>query len=185
MIIQVSTEVLKKFGISANDYLYLYLIDKKEYDILKELNLDVDLESLQTKNLLKIGEDVKSHIIRGELFTFQATPFDQMWGELLSYFPLKVSVSNGKGVRVLRAKDPTALANKQAKKKYQSYINGDVGKHKEVIKCLKTELSIRSKGDTMGYMQMLPTWVNQHTWEKYESLDGEQDSQNSRITRQL
>jgi hypothetical protein len=185
MIVQVSTEVLKKFGISANDYLYLYLLDKKEYDILKQLDLDVDLESLQTKNLLKIGGDVQSHTIRGELFLFNSTPFDQMWGELLSYFPLKVSVSNGKGVRVLRAKDPTALANKQAKKKYSSYINGNAAKHKEVIECLKRELSIRSKGDTMQYMQMLSTWVNQHTWEKYESLDDEPNETESRITRQL
>jgi hypothetical protein len=185
MIIQVSTESLKKFGISANDYLYLYLIDRKEYDILAELNLDIDIESLQTKDLLKIGEDVQSHTIRGELFLFNSTPFDQMWSELLSYFPLKVSVSNGKGVRVLRAKDPTAVANKQSKKKYQVYINGDVSKHKEVIKCLKTELSIRSKGDTMGFMQMLSTWVNQHTWEKYDSLDGEDTQEKSRITRQL
>jgi len=185
MIIQVSTEVLKKFGISANDYLYLYLINTKEYDILTQLSLDVDLESLQTKDLLKIGEDVQSHVIRGELFLHNSTPFDQMWSELLSYFPLKVSVSKGRGVRVLRAKDPQALANKQAKKKYRTYLNGDVGKHKEVIECLKRELSIHADGDNMGYMQMLSTWINQRTWEKYQSLDEPNTKTKSRITRQL
>lgn len=183
MLVEISTESLKEFGISADDYLYLYLLCNKGHDILVELSLNVDLEALQTKGFLKVGETVEDHVVREKFLTKHFTPFDQMWSELLSHFPLKVQDARG-SIRVLRSKDSNAATNAGAKKKYKQYLKGDPNKHKEVIKALENELRIRRDGGTMHFMQMLNTWVNQSTWEKYIGLDADEPSK-GRITRQL
>ena len=183
MVVEISTESLKEFGISANDYLYLHLLCNKGHDILVDLDLDVNLEDLQTKGFLKVGETVEDHVVREKFLTEHFTPFDQMWSELLSHFPLKVADARG-SVRVLRSKDSNAATNAGAKKKYKQYLKSDPNKHKEVIKALENELKIRRDGGTMHFMQMLNTWINQHTWEKYIGLEADEPSK-GRITRQL
>ena len=188
MVLEIDTDILKKLGISADEYLYLYLSCKKASDTLVDLDLKVDLqidlEKLQTKGYLKIGES--HHTIRKEFLDLVQAPFSTMWSELLSYFPLKVKTKDG-SIRVLRAHDADAKTNEKPRIKYEKYINGDASKHSQVIEALKTELEIRKKGDNLGYMQQLSTWVNNHTWEKYIGLDAEEttDSPRGRITRRL
>lgn len=184
MTVEISTEILKEFGISADDYLYLYLLCNKAHDVLVELDLEVDPKKLQTKGFLKVGETVKDHIVREKFLSKHLTPFDQMWSELLSHFPLKVQDTRG-SVRVLRSRDPNAATNAQAKKKYKQYLKSDPNKHEEVIKALVTELNIRREGNNLHFMQMLSTWVNQHTWEKYIGIDADEQPSKGRITRQL
>tara|TARA_R110002074_G_scaffold104413_1_gene225436 strand:+ start:8336 stop:8884 length:549 start_codon:yes stop_codon:yes gene_type:complete len=182
MIIELCTKSLKEFGITADEYVYLHLVQSGSHDVIEDLKLVVRLEVLQTKGLVKLGEGPDQHIVRDRFSSINSTPVDQMWSELLSWFPLKVYVNGG--VRPLRAKDPTASSNNKARKQYKKYINGSVAKHKEVIRCLKVELDQRKKADNLGYMQMLTTWVNQHTWEKYQDLTDTLDNER-RITREL
>lgn len=183
MLIEINTESLVNLRITSDEYLYLYLLHHKAYDILDTLNLNVQHEDLQTKGYIKLGQDVQSHVVR-EKFTSQfTTPFLQMWHGLLSHFPLKVNTKSG--VRILRAKDSMAKANEKARIRYQKYVGNDINKHNEVIKALQTELDIRRKGNGLEYMQQLVTWVNNHTWEKYIGLDESTESGSSRITRQL
>lgn len=182
MVIEISIESLKNFGITADEYLYLSLLQNGSHDVIDSLKLVVDLEGLQTKRLIKLGESPDKHIIRERFSSTTISSFDQMWSELLSHFPLKV-YTNG-GVRPLRAKDPNAAANKTARTKYQKYIKDSVVKHKEVIRCLQIELDERKRTNSLSYMQMLSTWVNQHTWEKYQDLK-EIDTNERRITREL
>lgn len=184
MIVEISTETLQEFGISANDYLYLQLLCNKSYDILVSLDLDVNLEDLQTKGFLKMGENVEDHIVREKFLSTHFTPFDQLWSELLSHFPIKVQSNKGE-VRVLRSIDPSAETNKKAKDKYEKYLRLNPNKHSEVIKALKTELDIKRGSDQMFFMQLLTTWVNQRTWEKYIGIDAEKQKDSRRITRQL
>lgn len=184
MVVEISTESLKDFGISANDYLYLYLIHQKAHDVLVSLSLDVDLEALQTKGFIKLGDKIEDHIVREQFLRKNFTPFEQMWSELVSHFPLKVTDKRG-ATRILRSKDANTATNAAAKKKYRQYLKSNPNKHREVVKALETELKIRRDGDTMHFMQMLSTWVNQHTWEKYIGIDTDEESTDRRITRQL
>ena len=55
MIVEINTEILERFGITADDFLYLYLLHAKSYDCLERLTLNPDTESLQTKGLIKLG----------------------------------------------------------------------------------------------------------------------------------
>ena len=105
-----------------------------------------------------------------------------MWSELLSHFPLKV-YNNGM-MRVLRARDAQAKANAKPREKYRKVVGEDLVKHQFILKCLQNELELRKSTNTLGYMQMLSTWVNNYTWEKYEDISNSSPNE-SRITRQL
>jgi len=182
MTVEINTNILEEFGITADDFLYLYLLHAKSYDCLERLNLNPDTESLQTKGLLKLGEELQDHTVRQMFLDLFQTSFDQMWSELLSHFPLKVY--NQGHMRVLRAKDAAAKANSKAKEKYRKIVGEDTAKHKEVIKGLINELELRKSTNTLGWMQMLPTWINNYTWEKYEDIE-DSSPNDTRITRQL
>ena len=182
MTIEISIKSLKDFGITADEYVYLSLLHSGSHNVIEDLELVVRLEVLQTKGLVKLGEEIKDHIVRAKFSAPNATPFDQMWSDLLSHFPLKVN-ANG-GIRPLRAKDPNASTNQRARKQYKKYINGSVVKHNEVVRCLQVELDHRRKANNLGYMQMLSTCMNQHSWEKYQDLTETSDNER-RITREL
>ena len=111
--------------------------------------------------------------------------FDRMWSELVSHFPLKVMGASG--LRMLRARDANAKTNQKAKRAYERYAGTDKTKHDHVMRCLiKNELVIVSSLALLGYMQQLQTWVNNHTWEKYDTIDNEKSTgSQSRITRKL
>jgi hypothetical protein len=112
------------------------------------------------------------------------TSFDQLWSELLSHFPIRV-YNNG-NTRVLRAKDAHAKANDKAKEKYKKILNGSKMLHDRIIKNLQSELVLRKSSDSLGWMQMLPTWINNYTWEKYEDIEHEgSPEEQRRITRKL
>ena len=182
MIIEINTDILQNFGITADDFFYLYLLHAKSYDCLEQLTLKPNTEALQTKGLIKLGEEPQDHVVRQAFLDMFQASFDQMWSELLSHFPLKV-FNNGM-MRVLRAKDAQAKANAKAKEKYRRIVGEDLIKLQFVVKCLQNELELRKSTNTLGYMQMLTTWVNNYTWEKYEDIETNSPNE-SRITRQL
>ena len=95
----------------------------------------------------------------------------------------EITTSN-RGIRVLHAKDPDAKANLKCKLKYKKIVGDKLYKHKSIIKCLNNQLKIER--DNLGYLQNLETWINNHTWEKYENIN-ENDGRktNKRITRSL
>ena len=63
MIVSINTDILKKFGITADDFLYLYLLYATSYDLITELELKPNTEALQTKGLVKLG--ARSHSTTG------------------------------------------------------------------------------------------------------------------------
>lgn len=182
MIVEINTDILSNFGITADDFIYLYLLHAKSYDCLEQLSLKPNTEALQTKGLIKLGEEPQDHVVRQAFLNMFQASFDQMWSELLSHFPLKV-FNNGH-MRVLRAKDAQAKANAKAREKYRKIVGEDLSKHQFIVKCLVNELELRKSTSTLGYMQMLTTWVNNYTWEKYEDIETSSPNE-SRITRQL
>ena len=70
------------------------------------------------------------------------------------------------------------------KAKYKKIVGDKLYKHKHIMKCLDTQLTIERHN--LAYMQNLETWINNHTWEKYENLDENDTRQETnRITRSL
>lgn len=179
MIIEINTDFLKEHSLSADDYLYLYIIQKNGYEYLQTLTLNPDIDTMLKKGYLELSED--RYIVTETYRSLYTSDFDSMFTELLDTYPMKVQSNRG-NVRILHAKDPRAKANNKSKNKYKKITKSKKAIHEHIIKCLNIQL----KTDDLSYMQNLETWLNNHTWEKYEDISYENKSTDSqRITRQL
>ena len=184
MRVEIDFEVLKDTKMSADDFLYLYIIYRKGFNYLKQLNLKPNVEKLQKDGYVKLSEHPENHTIRQEFIDLFSCDFDQMFAELISTYPMKVTTS-GRGIRILHAKDPDAKANEKSRKRYKKIVENKPYKHKHIINCLNNQLKIER--DNLGFLQNLETWINNYTWEKYENLDENdtKDTSRQRITRSL
>ena len=183
MIVDIDFEVLEQTGMSADDFLYLYIIYKGSYTYLNNLNLKPNLEKLQEDGYIKLGETTDQHFIRQEFIDLFSSNFDQMFAELIATYPIKV-MSPDRGIRVLHAKDADSKSNEKSKARYKRVVQDKLYRHKHIIKCLNIQLTVEKHN--LSYMQTLETWINNHTWEKYENLDeNDTKEQTNRITRSL
>ena len=121
---------------SADDFLYLYIIYRKGFNYLNDLNLRPNLEELQKKSYIKLGETPDKHVIRQEFIDLFSNDFDQMFAELVSTYPMKVNSSMG-GVRILHAANPDAKSNEKCKNKYKKIVGTKVHKHKHIYSTLR------------------------------------------------
>ena len=184
MKVEIDFEILEATNMSADDFLYLYIIYRKGFNYLTQLNLKPNVEQLQVDGYIKLGEQPENHTIEQNFIELFVSNFDQMFAELLDAYPMKVD-SPGRGIRILHAKDPNTKANEKSKNRYNKIINNKPYKHKHIMKCLQIQLKVDS--DSLGFLQNLETWINNHTWEKYENLDENdtKDTTRPRITRSL
>ena len=179
MIIEINTDFLKEHSLSADDYLYLYIIQKNGYEYLQTLTLNPDIDTMLKKGYLELSED--RYIVTETYRSLYTSDFDSMFTELLDTYPMKVQSNRG-NVRILHAKDPSCNANLKAKKKYKRIVGNKLHVHKRIMTCLDKQLEIER--DNLGYLQNLETWLNNHTWEKYADIDETNDT-DTRITRKL
>ena len=184
MRVEIDFEVLSETKMSADDFLYLYIIYRKGFNYLTQLNLKPNIDRLQENGYVKLGELPEDHTIRQDFIDLFVSDFEQMFAELISTYPMKVNSPNG-GVRILHAKDPDAKANDKCRDKYKKIVNDKPYKHKHIMKCLDLQLTLDR--DSLGFLQNLETWINNYTWEKYENLDENDTKDNTRprITRSL
>jgi hypothetical protein len=183
MTIEIDFEILKDTQMSADDYLYLYIVYRKGFNYLSSLNLKPNLEQLQRSGFIKLGESPDQHEIQQAFIDLFTSDFDQMFAELVGLYPVKVETSTG--IRVLHAIDPEAKSNRRTKTLYSKVVNQKKATHNHIMTCLKKQLLVQK--DNLGYLQNLTTWVSQHTWEQYENLseDDTRATTRPRITRSL
>ena len=181
MQVQIDVNLLVENGISADDFLALYAIYRKGFKTLDKLKLNPNWDDLQSKGYIKLGDSVEKHIIRQEFIDLFSSDFDQMFAELISTYPMKVSTN--RGYRILHAADPNCKSNQKAKAKYSRIVGTKKFVHEKIIKLLKVQL--RVERDKLEYMQQLEVWLNNHTWEKYINMDENAGQSENRITRRL
>ena len=129
MNIEIDFEVLSQTEMSADDFVYLYIIYRKGYNYLDDLNLKPNLDELQEKGYIKLGNTPDQHEIKQIFIDLFASDFDQMFAELVNMYPMKVG-SPGRGIRILHAKDPNAKAEKILNQLAKSF--GDIPLNKVV-----------------------------------------------------
>ena len=181
MQVQIDVNLLVENGISADDFLALYAIYRKGFKTLDKLELNPNWDNLQSKGYVKLGDSVEKHVIRQEFIDLFSSDFDQMFAELISTYPMKVSTN--RGYRILHAADPNCKSNQKAKAKYSRIVGTKKFVHDKIIKLLKVQL--RVERDKLEYMQQLEVWLNNHTWEKYINMDENAGQSENRITRRL
>ena len=181
MQVQIDVNLLVESGISADDFLALYAIYRKGFKTLDKLKLNPNWDDLQSKGYVKLGDSVEKHIIRQEFIDLFSSDFDQMFAELISTYPMKVSTN--RGYRILHAADPNCKSNQKAKAKYSRIVGTKKFVHEKIMKLLKVQL--RVERGKLEYMQQLEVWLNNHTWEKYINMDENAGQSENRITRRL
>jgi|TARA_R100000329_G_C7559237_1_gene197764 hypothetical protein len=181
MQVQIDVNLLVENGISADDFLALYAIYRKGFKTLDKLKLNPNWDDLQSKGYVKLGDSVEKHIIRQEFIDLFSSDFDQMFAELISTYPMKVSTN--RGYRILHAADPNCKSNQKAKAKYSRIVGTKKFVHEKIMKLLKVQL--RVERGKLEYMQQLEVWLNNHTWEKYINMDENAGQSENRITRRL
>ena len=177
MNIELNLGLLEDTKLTADEFVALYLVYRKGYGYFDSLNLNIDWEDLQEKGYVKLGENIGLHSVRQTFIDLFANDFDSMFAQLLSTYPMKVSTRTG--IRILHAADPSAKSNLKAKNKYRKIVGSKAHIHKRIM------LLLRIDRDNLAYLQNLETWINNHTWEKYEDIDEKDESQPQRITRSL
>tara|TARA_R110000824_G_scaffold194490_1_gene377124 strand:+ start:1849 stop:2397 length:549 start_codon:yes stop_codon:yes gene_type:complete len=182
MTVELDFEVLRQTNMSADDFVYLYVIYRKGYNYLDNLNLKPNLDKLQEQGYVKLSDTPDQHVIRQEFIDLFFSNFDQMFAELISTYPMKVMVNGN--IRVLHAIDPDSKSNLKAKNRYAKIVGKKLYKHKHIISCLNNQLKVER--ENLGYMQNLEVWLNNYTWEKYENIDKNDTGEDTtRITRSL
>ena len=178
MTIEIDLELLKTTNLTPNEFIGLYLKLRKGYSYLDELTLNIDWKNLEDKGYINYDNSLVTDKFK-KLFS---NNFDSMFADLISIYPNRVHTSTN--TRVLCATDPKAKTNLKAYKRYKAVVGNKLHVHNRIIKLLKVQLKMQE--DSLGYMQNLETWINNHTWEKYENLD-ENDTRKTtkRITRSL
>jgi len=172
MIIEIDLELIKEIGLTPNQYIYLHCKHKKHEYTVNNIQVPILINSKWLNEDGTIGPQWL------DLF---ASDFSDLFIELLNVYPAIVE-SPGRGKRVLHAKDPDAYTNMKSKNRYRKITGEKVTVHKEIIRLLKVQL--QAEVDSIGYMQNLETWLNNHTWEKYVDINLEEKN-DGRITRSL
>tara|TARA_R100001463_G_scaffold25650_2_gene60620 strand:- start:6287 stop:6838 length:552 start_codon:yes stop_codon:yes gene_type:complete len=183
MIVNIDLTLLNNTRLSADEFLGLFLVYRKGYGYLYELDLNIDWNKLQREDYIKLGDEIEEHTVRQEFIDLFIKDFDSMFSQLVSTYPMKVNTNNG--IRVLHALNPDAKSNTKARNKYRKLVDGKAHVHTRIMRLLDVQLQVER--NNLAYMQNLETWINNHTWEKYENLN-ENDTKNNdrpRITRSL
>lgn len=85
-------------------------------------------------------------------------------------YPIRV------GTRILKSKDINSKEAIEVKRKLNNYLKVP-GNFDKLMKGLNNELILRKKDNSLMYMQMVVTYVNQMTWEKYYDLEEQEPMQ--------
>ncbi len=185
MKIEIDLALIEEHRLSPDDFVFIYTIWRKAFGYIGSIPLRINAKRLEIDGWIILNDD-RDHtkfIVTDKFLNLYRSDFDKMFEELVELYPFKV-VSPGRGARVLRAKDPHAVSNRKAKMKYKKVVVNKPHVHKYIIKCLQTQL--QHEKDNLGYMQNLETWINNHTWEKYEDINVNNTKDNGgRITRKL
>lgn len=163
MIVEVNIVTCEKLNIDPNTYCLLSLAtsELKEETVLKiGKELNVNVKELIDKHFLFINEKgvAKLHPSVKPYFFIDR---DLAWEEFFNKYPYKVSSKSGE--RILRTQDPNSQSVAKAKQKYVALVEGRPWLHNKILKAL--EHQIRTT-DT-AYMQLLDTYINERTFEKY------------------
>jgi hypothetical protein len=180
MIVEVNIDTLLEKKLSPSQYTALCLLYNRQLTSLGALldafpNVREELIALEGYFLDRSGNDFvlnRSKVME----LFDASEKDLFW-EFFSTYPIKVPAVRGKGSwRPLRPSSPDAKLTQACKVKYDSIVNNRQEVHKNIMKCLIAELNERKKANSMSFMQELTVYLNQRTWEKYESIADENET---------
>ena len=141
MQIEIDLKLLEATGLSADEFCCLYLLWKKGYSWLEEIEFEPNWIKLEQIGYVVMADNWVDCEVTDEFIGLFTYNFDSMFEELLSTYPMKVQ-SPTRGIRVLHAKNPDSKANVKAKNKYRKIVDGKQHIHDNIMFLLKKQLMI-------------------------------------------
>lgn len=171
MLLTINLRKLSEVNLSPNGYVLCYFLYHKDYTSLKEYvtwltteELIALLNKLESLKFIKIGCDLHKSIEFEKIYTRQSF-IDLMeiddngpnyFEELRSVYPK--DTPNGRKLHVNLQK---------AKKKYLSFLKGNLNLHSLILKCVELEVKRRTDNNGLNYMQNISTYINNENWSPY------------------
>jgi hypothetical protein len=173
MIVETDINLLRYHQISANQYIFCYLLYMKKYDILNAYltahnfsNFEIEIEQLMTMGLLSRFDyatrlDIKGYTLTDKCLEMLSTSSMDLFDEFLSEFPSKVIRSEGNA-------DFLKSNVAKCRLKYKAITKGKRHIHEHVLDCLRYELELKQASNSMRFMKKLPNWLESEEWKAYE-----------------
>lgn len=167
MIIDINETKFINSGLNCNQWIYL------SNSVIGECFPNTihigEIRDLESKGYIKILDDECSNIVVKtkaiDLFELKGdSSLETMFKTFWNTYPQRV------GARILRSKDTTTREASEIKRKMLPYLKVE-GNFDKIMKGLQNELNLRKKDNSLLYMQMISTYCNQRTWEKYYDLE--------------
>lgn len=179
MKIEIDTKVLVSNSISVNEYVLLYLLYHKNYDIIKELYtkssaIYIISDLYETSNfLLSKHEDILEVILsKKEVEKLLGIKTDNInFWEFYNCYPVKV------GTRILRASGPTSQLAQKHEKKYLSKVKNEI-QHQKAINAITTFVAKQKMSGKLEYLPNIETVLNNALWETWEVLIDKKGEEN-------
>lgn len=171
----VSEDELKERGLCLVEYLVLWSV--YNHVLIKYLSElpDSVYDALIAKGLIKKKDE---WYIPTEDGSSIFEPSDGTFEEFIESFPTRAVNTITGEVRVLSPASPTSALAKKLRKKWYAITKKDKKIQEHIINCLKCEVDLRKKTNSLHYMRNIETWINKATWEDYEYLLRENKSEN-------
>lgn len=169
MDLKIDINLLK--DIDFNEYAYLYYA---YYGIPCPIKLNIDYSILDDKGYVHVIPDMEGVSYTVNLRAkatnlFDVKDVDSKFLEFWGTYPVKA------GTRILKAVDSDTKEGKDIKKKYLTLIKKP-GMHEKIMLGLTNELASRKKDGSLVFMQLISTWINAQTWEKYQITETTSDT---------
>jgi len=171
MMVEVTIDTLKKGRITAHQFLIAELLAKASITLLKdylvlsnsESNIEFDIENLAKAGYIEYNkENPKDFLnIRVLPLFFKEIANGDYFEELFMIFPLKVIRTNG-------VSDYLKTEKTYCKNIYDSRVARNKQKHDHIMRCLRKELEIREKENSMAFMKRLSNWLASQEWKSFE-----------------
>lgn len=168
MNVELNTTMLIKKKITADEWLWLYLLNKKAYDVLLKYNevspIKNMLENLINKRLIHYdnqGEvlDYNDIIIRSN-FTDLLDSKDY-FDDILAIYPVKIVRPDG-------TMDYLRTDLTRCRKDYAKLTKNNRDLHTRIVELLKFEIAMRTRDGKLAYMKRLPSWLASEEWAVWE-----------------
>lgn len=167
MTINIDFNLIKKLNISAQQFIILYLLYKKDiielnaYLTLSDFKyFEEDYNDLVTLDYLEKLDPFNKYDLRALVLTDKTL---EVFEEFHDYFDdfLEVFPDKG-GTRYLKS------AVSKARAKYLKITNGKRYLHKHIMKCLEFEINHRQITNQQQYMKTILNWLESEEWKAYE-----------------
>ena len=174
--IEINIDLLIKYSLSFEQYFILNCVYNNKHLLLQQwiikfgvFDKEIFNQLIEKGYLLPITTQITFDVLQltqkyyDDFKITQELEHQKYFEELRGLYPKRV-----KG----RAALHTDLA--KCKKKYQEIVTSEA-KHKLIMKCLTLYINDLTKTGKLEFIQALPTYINQKSWEAYEDLVNDSD----------